>query len=69
MTARRESRPATSLFVAMIVLKSKAWAIVSATEVVNIFVCVYVFVCLCVCDVVSVCVCLCACVCYMLVSV
>ena len=41
MTARRESRP-VSLFVAMVVSKSKAWAIVSATEVVNIFVCVWV---------------------------
>ena len=39
----------------MCVLKSKAWAIVSATEVVSIF----VSLCLCVCDVVFVCVCVC----------
>ena len=51
----------------MCVLKSKAWAIVFATEVVSI--CVYVPVCLCVCDVVFVCVCLCVCVLYACVCV
>ena len=49
----------------MCVLKSKAWAIAFATEVVSI--CVYVPVCLCVCDVVFVCVSVCV-ICFVVIS-